>query len=127
MTPMIDQADLTLIIELFEQGLSITAIARRVSHDRKTVRKYIASRDLPARQARVIHRPNKLDRFVDYLTQRIGRYPDLTAARLLREIRSMGYDGSATALCSRVRDLKAQSMPMLDGFQNLPRHLMRPG
>jgi len=124
---MIDQADLTLIIELFEQGLSITAIARRVGHDRKTVRKYIASRDLPSRQVRIIHRPNKLDRFLDYLTQRVASYPDLTAARLLREIRAMGYDGSATTLCSRVRDLRSQSIPKIEGYSNLPRHFMRTG
>ncbi len=33
---------LMMILELHQQGLSVSAIAERTGHDRKTVRKYIA-------------------------------------------------------------------------------------
>lgn len=105
---MIDLADLQLILELFEEGLSITAIARRVNRDRKTVRKYVVSGGSSLRDVRQTSKPSKLDKFADYLTQRISLYPDLSATRLLREIRAMGYDGSATVLSARVRTLRAE-------------------
>jgi transposase len=106
---MIDRADLNHILQLFEAGLSITAISRRVNHDRKTVRKYVSGGSTAApRPARVTSRPSKLDNYLDYLQQRLSQYPDLTATRLLREIRSMGYEGSATVLSTRVRELRVR-------------------
>ena len=38
---MVDLRELMMILELHRQGLSVSAIAERTGHDRKTVRKYI--------------------------------------------------------------------------------------
>ena len=38
---MVDLKGLMMILELHRQGLSVSAIAERTGHDRKTVRKYI--------------------------------------------------------------------------------------
>ena len=38
---MVDLKELMMILELHAQGLSVSAIAERTGHDRKTVRKYI--------------------------------------------------------------------------------------
>lgn len=95
-----------MIHDLKKQGLSLTAIARKVGCDRKTVRKYL-ERGLEAptygpRQPR--------DRLVDpyegYLHERIIAFPDLSGARLLREIRGMGYEGGYTAVTDFLRDVR---------------------
>ena len=39
---MVNLKELIMILELHRQGLSVSAIAERTGHDRKTVRKYIA-------------------------------------------------------------------------------------
>ena len=39
---MIQLGELVMILDLHRQGLSVTAIARQLSLDRKTVRRYIA-------------------------------------------------------------------------------------
>jgi DNA-binding NarL/FixJ family response regulator len=38
---MVELGELMMILELHRQGLSVTAIARRLGRDPKTVRKYI--------------------------------------------------------------------------------------
>ena len=80
-----------MIHDLQRQGLSVSAIARRVGVDRKTVRKYL-ERDLaaPAYGPRE-PRPSKVEPFSDYLRQRVAAFPELSAKRLLREIRDLGY------------------------------------
>ncbi len=84
-----------MILDLHRQGLSVTAIARRTGRDPKTVRKYIErGLELPVYGPRQIGRHGKLLPFVDYVRDRLAAFPDLTAMRLLREIRERGYAGA---------------------------------
>ena len=39
---MINLRELIVILDLHKEGLSVSAIAERTGHDRKTIRKYIA-------------------------------------------------------------------------------------
>jgi hypothetical protein len=39
--PVVTLGDLVMILDLARQGLTVSAIARRTGHDRKTIRKYI--------------------------------------------------------------------------------------
>lgn len=88
-----------MILDLHRQGLSVTAIARRVGRDPKTVRRYIErGLELPAYRPRQVGRPNKLAPFLDYLRERLAAFPDLTATRLTREVRELGYTGAYTAV-----------------------------
>ena len=84
-----------MILDLHRQGLSVTAIARRTGRDPKTVRKYIESGlEPPVYGPRQVGRPAKLLPFVDYVRERLAAFPDLTATRLLREIRERGFGGA---------------------------------
>ena len=47
-----------------------------------------------------------IDPYMDYLTQRIEAYPGLSASRLMREIRAMGYQGGRTVLAGMVSELR---------------------
>ena len=96
---MIQLGDLIMILDLHRQGLSISAIARRMGRDPKTIRKYIArGLEPPAYSPRQAGRPGKLAPYLDYLRERVAAYPDLSAVRLTRELRERGYTGAYTAV-----------------------------
>ena len=79
--------------------MSVTAIARRTGRDPKTVRKYIERGvEAPAYGPRRIGRPCKIAPYMEFLRERVKAFPDLTASRLTREIREMGYMGAYTAV-----------------------------
>lgn len=88
-----------MILDLHRQGMSVTAIARRTGLDRKTVRKYLQRGiEPPAYAPRRVSLPSKVAPFARYLSDRVANFPELTASRLLREIRELGYDGGYTAV-----------------------------
>src|SRR4051812_50093368 len=86
-----------MILDLYRQGLSVSAIARQLGVDRKTVRKYIACGLEPPTYGPRQPRPRRLDAFTTYLRERTTAYPGLTASRLWREIKELGYIGGHTA------------------------------
>ena len=98
---MIKLRELIVILDLHKQGLTTSAIAERTGLDRKTVRKYI-ERGLEApvygpRQPRV----RLMDAYAHYVRERLSAYPKLTIARLLREIRALGYAGGKSTMRAR--------------------------
>ncbi|QKE93813.1 IS21 family transposase (plasmid) [Lichenicola cladoniae] len=103
---MVRLGELVMILDLHRQGLSVSAIARRVGIDRKTVRKYIErGLEPPIYQARQ-PRPAKVAPFHSYLRERVAAYPDLTGSRLHREIRDLGYAGGYTAVKDFLRGVR---------------------
>ncbi len=89
---MIKLGEVVMIFDLHRQGLTVSAIARELGLDRKTVRRCI-KRGLEA----PVYGPRKprqrlIDPFVLYLRERVTAYPGLTGRRLLRE-------ASRTRLC----------------------------
>jgi transposase len=95
-----------MILDLHRQGLSVSAIAREVGIDRKTVRKYITRGLEPPVYGPRQPRPRLIDPYVAYLRDRVTAYPGLSGRRLLREIRERGYRGGYTAVTETVRDLR---------------------
>jgi transposase len=96
---MVRLGELMMILELHRQGVSVTAIARRTGRDPKTVRKYIERGiEAPVYGPRTVGRPSKLAAYLDFLRERVTAFPELSAARLTREIRELGYAGAYTAV-----------------------------
>ena len=92
--------------DLNRQGLSVSAIARQVGCDRKTVRKYLElGLEAPVYGPRA-SRGSKLDGYHDYLRGRVAEFPDHSAQRLLREIREMGYQGGYTTVKKYLRQIR---------------------
>ena len=87
-----------MIHQLREQGLTICEIARRMRVDRKTVRRYLQHGVEQPRYGPRAPRPQKLDPYRAYLRGRLAKCPQLSAMRLLREIRDLGYQGGRTAV-----------------------------
>ena len=91
---MVDLMGVMMILELHKQGLSVSAIAQRTGLDRKMVRKYIECGAIVPKYAPRPAKASVVAPFEEFVRQRIAAWPELTGARLLREIREMGYAGS---------------------------------
>jgi transposase len=100
-----------MILELHRQGVTVSAIARHVGLDRKTVRRYIARGLEPPVYGPRKPRTTQLHRFEQYLRERIAAFPQLTGRRLHRELREIGYTGGYTILTEFLRDIRPAAAP----------------
>lgn len=98
------------IRRLFEiEKLTKSAIAARLHVHRQTVRRALASPQGPPVDARKpATAPGKVDNYDGYLRRRLDEYPELSAAKLLTEIRRLGYDGGYTILKEHMRTLRPE-------------------
>ena len=103
---MIKLGEVVMILDLHRQGLTVSAIARELGLDRKTVRKCIARGLVPPVYGPRLPRKRQLDPFVPYLRERVTAYPGLTGRWLLRELRERGYEGGYTAVTDMVREIR---------------------
>jgi transposase len=111
---MVKLKELMMILELHKQGLSVSAIAERIGKDRKTVRKYIARGMEAPKYSPRPRRQTLIEPFSDYLRERLGRWPELSGARLLRELRELGYCGGKTVLNDFVRTIRPAPAPRFE-------------
>lgn len=108
-----------MIRNLIDKGLSISEISRQLGIDRKTVRKYAQSDGMP-RLHNNGKRSSKLDPYRDRIRDMIDKH-NLSAIRILEEIRKQGYDGGYTILkdyCSTVR--KDRRIPAVYRYETDP-------
>ena len=95
-----------MILELHQQGLSVSAIAERTGHDRKTVRKVIRRGLVVPKYAWRVPRPTLIGPYEPYLRERVAAWPELSGVRLLREVRERGYAGGVTQLNDFLRAVR---------------------
>jgi len=105
---VIKLGELVMILDLHRQGLTVSAIARQLGIDRKTVRRYIERGLEPPTYGPRPRRPKRTDPFLPYLRERLAAYPGLTAVRLWRELRERGYVGGYTAVKRTVREIRPE-------------------
>ncbi len=103
---MLNAGELFVILDLHRQGMTISAIARKLDLDRKTVRKYIARGLEPPVYGPRAPRPTRVEPYLPFLSDRIRTFPALSGSRLLREIRQLGYAGGYTAVKDALRELR---------------------
>lgn len=99
------------IIRRWRAAASIRQIARDLNLARNTVSRVLAEvtaqRDgVPAAAPR---RPSLLDPFDAAIRELLGRYPDLTATRLLEELRQRGFTGRYTIVRQRLGELRPRA------------------
>lgn len=88
------------IKKLYQEGVSISELSRRLGYDRKTIRKAIRSQEDGNKQNQGVRsKTSKLDPYKPYIEQRM-RFGVLNAERILREIREQGYTGGITSCAS---------------------------
>jgi transposase len=87
------------VVELCEQGASLRGIARRTGMHRATVRHWLGAGSFPERGQRRV--TSRTDAFLGYLRRRWDEGCH-NAAQLTREIRAMGFGGTAVMVRRRV-------------------------
>lgn len=110
---MYGQETRVLLRHYLKQGWGKKALARRFGVSRRTIHHWIRTgqldRDLDAEGVHYGPRPQvptKLDPFRELIRARLEEFPDLTAVRLLEEIRADGYGGGYTQLKVYVRQIR---------------------
>jgi len=84
------------------RGWTISAIARHLGHDRKTIRAYLFSGRVAGQRARPAGE-DRFDRFVDYVRERLREDPHLWATTLFDELVGLGFAQSYQTLTRQVR------------------------
>jgi transposase len=98
---MLSEEDGVDIHALHRQGMTITEIARRTNHDRKTIRAYLTGKRAPGQRRST--GPDPFDGFVDYVTARLGEDPHLWAMTLFDELTKLGFTSSYQTLTRQIR------------------------
>ena len=98
---MITHGDDVEIHALRAQGWSISAIARHLGLDRKTVRAYVAGeREAGVRASSGV---DPFDAVADYVRQRLAEDPHVRATVLFAEAQKLGYGASYPTFVRRIR------------------------
>src|SRR5271165_6369526 len=102
------------VVRRWLAGASMRAIARALDLSRNTVRRALAG--VQAARAGETPppaggRPSLLDPYEAVIGELLGRYPDLTAARVFQELRARGFTGGYTIVRRRVGQLRPRPAP----------------
>src|SRR5262249_20041749 len=107
-----------LLRHYLEQGTSKSALARQLGISRDTIHRWIRAgeleRDLDSTEVRYAPRPpvpTKLDAYKPIIEARLAAYPELSAVRLLDEVRAAGYAGGYTQLKAFARHVRPTRPP----------------
>lgn len=86
---------------LREQGWSVSAIARHLGRDRKTIRAYLSGQRQPG--ARAEAGPDRFGPYARYCTERLVEDPHVWATALFDEVTGLGYDGGYSSFTRALR------------------------
>ena len=86
---------------LRRQGWTISAIARHLGRDRKTIRAYLSGDREAGVRARTV--PDSFEVFAQYCAQRLADYLHLWASTLFDVVTDLGYDGSYPTMTRQIR------------------------
>ncbi|MBY0309293.1 MAG: helix-turn-helix domain-containing protein [Phycisphaerales bacterium] len=102
---------------LRRRGWSISAIARHLGRDRKTIRAYLAGVRRPGKRRPAA--PDHFAPFEPYARERLREDPHLWATALYDELRALGYERSYQVLTRELRlrpDPGQKKTPRLAGL-----------
>ena len=86
---------------LFKRGWTVSAIARHLERDRKTIRSYLSGERAPGVRRTAV--PDPLDEFRGYLVARFADDPHLWASALFDEVVALGYGSSYVSFARQIR------------------------
>ena len=87
---------------LRRQGWTISAIAKHLGRDRKTIRAYLADERVAGERKPA--GPDPFESYVDYVRARLTEDPHLWAVTLFDEVVELGYDRSYQTFTRQIRD-----------------------
>ncbi|MFJ7274219.1 IS21 family transposase [Kitasatospora sp. NPDC098663] len=102
---MLTKEEYENVRDLHLQGWSISAIARHLGHDRKTVRLYLrGERTVGIRSSA----QDQLSAFLPYCRQRLADDPHLPASTLFDEVSALGYPGGYSTFTRALRKYRVR-------------------
>ncbi|EYR62882.1 transcriptional regulator, partial [Actinotalea ferrariae CF5-4] len=87
---------------LHKRGWTISAIARHLGRDRKTVRAYLTGQRVAG--VRAPRGPDGFAPFVEYVRARLAEDPHLWVTTLADELEPLGWSGGYSTLTRQIRD-----------------------
>ena len=118
-----------LLRHYLAQGVTKAVIAERLGINRRTINHWISKGDLDRDVDATVPRygprpavPTKLDPFKPIIETRLKALPELSAVRLLEEIRAAGYTGGYTQLKEYVRKIRPRETEAVVRFETPPGH-----
>ncbi len=99
---MLTQEDDVDAHALAAKGWTISAIARHLGHDRKTIRAYLTGGRTAG--VRAPAGGDAFERFVDYTRERLREDPHLWATTLYDELVGLGFEQSYQTLTRQIRE-----------------------
>ena len=97
---MLVQEEYVEVHALKRRGWSISAIARHLGRDRKTIRAYLSER-VPGERARA--GSDLFDEFEAYVRQRLSDDPHVWGSALFDEVVALGYSQSYVTFVRKIR------------------------
>src|SRR5438034_5656321 len=118
-----DESTKNEIIRMFYSRASQRRIAKKLGVNRKTVANVIATHE----QARTGAPPEKrkpreslFNPFQDNFAQLLARYPDITAVRMLEELRRLGFKGAYSMVRDHLQRLRRHPRKLVRRFETGP-------
>ncbi|MGH8312034.1 MAG: IS21 family transposase [Gammaproteobacteria bacterium] len=114
------------ILHRHSLGQSVRSIARTMRLSRRAVQRAVDEQAAQREQAaphpglaqRRAPRGSAVDAYEEAIGGFLNRYPNMTAVRLLEELRALGYQGGYTVLRQRVKELRcATPAPLVQRFE----------
>ncbi len=108
---------------MFYSRASQRRIAKKLAVDRKTVAKIIAEHEAartgtPPKKRKP--RQSLFDPFQDNVAQLLERYPNITAVRMLEELRRLGFQGGYSIVRDHLRHLRQHPRKLVCRFETGP-------
>ena len=98
---MLTQEEFVEMHALRKRGWSISAIARHLGRDRKTVRAHLQGERVAGQRRRAGE--DRFEKFEPYLRQRLGDDPHLWGTALYDEVKDLGYPQSYPTFVRQLR------------------------
>ena len=115
---MTEVATIVDIMLLKKEGLSKRAVAKRLKISRDTVSKYWNCARLE--KGNYGPRAKLIDPYRDYITQRLDKYPELSAKQLFEEIKDNGFEGSDRTVRRYLAAIRPHKYREYKPFETLP-------
>lgn len=102
------------IVRRWREGASQRTIAQLLGLSRGTVWRVLAKHraERSGEQPVTPRRPSLLDSYEPLIRELLVRYPDLTATRLLEELRRQGFTGGYSIVRERLWELRPRALPV---------------
>lgn len=106
------------LITMYREGWSIRSLSRYFGTSRNAIRRILRVHEKQRNMghdvlAKRLKRASKLDAFEPEMKRILGKYPDITAVRLLEELKEAGYAGGITILRIRLADMRPHKEPIM--------------